>query len=124
MRTALLFLLALPAFAAPKLLLNSADIDRIRKTAATEPWAKAVVRDLVKYADEWPAQHVREYGLTQWELPREGSGWSHDYVCPVHGVRLHPNALPAAGFRAVGDTEYEVLKDRVVTTPGKFSVRR
>ena len=89
MRTALLFLLALPAFAAPKLLLNSAGIDRIRKTAATEPWAKAVVRDLVKYADEWPAQHVREYGLTQWELPREGSGWSHDYVCPVHGVRLH-----------------------------------
>jgi hypothetical protein len=92
MRFAPLLLLALPALAAPKLLLDSADIDRIRKTAASEPWAKAIVADLVRYAGEWPAQHVREYGLGKWELPQEGAGWSHDYVCPVHGVRLHQDA--------------------------------
>src|SRR5579871_6190644 len=88
----LLVAAALPAFPAPKLLLDSHDIDRIRHTVATEPWAKAVAHDLIAYADEWPAQHVREYGLSTWALPQEGAGWSHDYVCPVHGVRLHQTA--------------------------------
>jgi hypothetical protein len=92
MRITLLFLLALPAFAAPHLLLNSSDIDRIRKTSASEPWAAAIVKDLTAYADAWPAPHLREFGLSKWELPKEGAGWSHDYVCPVHGVRLNQEA--------------------------------
>src|ERR1700722_7793436 len=77
-------LLVMPAMAAPSILLNPGDIERIRKTA--------VVAEMVQYGDEWPAQHVREYGLAKWELPQEGAGWSHDYVCPVHGVRLHQDA--------------------------------
>lgn len=93
MRPALLVILfALPALAAPKLLLDSRDVDRIRKTAASEPWAKAIADGLVQYANQWPAQHVREYGLAKWEVPKEGAGWSHDYVCPVHGVRLRQTA--------------------------------
>jgi hypothetical protein len=88
MRAAILLLFALPALAAPKLLLDSHDVERIRKTIASEPWAKAIADDLIQYADEWPAQHVREYGLKKWEVPKEGAGWSHDYVCPEHGVRL------------------------------------
>ncbi len=92
MRPALLLLFAVPALAAPKLLLDSRDVDRIRKTTASEPWAKAIAEDLIRYSDEWPAQHVREYGLARWELPKEGAGWSHDYVCPDHGVRLRQTA--------------------------------
>jgi len=92
MRPALLLLFAVPALAAPKLLLDTHDVDRIRKATASEPWAKAIAEQLVRYADEWPAQHVREYGLARWEVPQEGSGWSHDYVCPVHGMRLRQTA--------------------------------
>jgi hypothetical protein len=77
-------LLAMPALAAPSLLLNSADIERLRNTP--------IISELNVYANEWPAQHLREFGLEKWELPKEGAGWSHDYVCPVHGVRLHQDA--------------------------------
>jgi hypothetical protein len=88
MRRALLFLLAVPAFCEPRLLFNSADLERIKNVAAAEPWAAKVVAGLVREADEWPARHVREFGLTEWALPKEGAGWSHNYVCPEHGVRL------------------------------------
>ena len=88
MRLPALLLLGLPVFAQPRLLLNEADLARIHKTEAAEPWAAAVVRDLVQEAEDWPAAHVREFGLKEWALPSEGAGWSHDYVCPVHGVRL------------------------------------
>ncbi|MGH9668393.1 MAG: heparinase II/III domain-containing protein, partial [Bryobacteraceae bacterium] len=84
----LLFLLALPAFCNPHLLLNADDIARMHKLAASEPWAAHVIADLIERGENWPASHVREFGLKEWALPKEGSGWSHDYVCPVHGVRL------------------------------------
>jgi hypothetical protein len=92
MRYTLLLFLAMPALAAPGLLLNSNDIERIRQTAASQPWAAEIVKGLVAYADAWPEQHVREFGLAKWELPKEGAGWSHDYVCPVHGTRLRQDA--------------------------------
>ncbi|MEO8370380.1 MAG: hypothetical protein ABI806_14445, partial [Candidatus Solibacter sp.] len=92
MKFAAIFLLALPAFAAPSLLLNPADVVRIKKLAETEPWAAKIVAALTREAAEWPAQHVREYGLTEWAVPKEGSGWSHNYVCPDHGVRLTQKA--------------------------------
>jgi hypothetical protein len=88
MYLALFLLFAAPALAAPKLVLNPQDIARIKKTAGSEPWAKQIASDLIHYADEWPAQHVRQLGLPKFEIPKEGAGWSHDYVCPVHGVRL------------------------------------
>ena len=88
MKYAALFLLAMPAFAAPSLLLSPADVARIKKLVETEPWAGKIVATLTREATEWPTQHVREYGLTEWALPKEGSGWSHNYVCPDHGVRL------------------------------------
>jgi hypothetical protein len=81
-------LAALPLLAEPRLLLNRDDFDRIRKTIASEPWAARVRDKLIERADDWPASHLRQFGLKEWALPREGSGWSHSYVCPDHGLRL------------------------------------
>ncbi len=88
MRRAVLLLAALPVFSQPRLLLDERDFQRINKLAASEPWAAAVVKSLRDFAEDWPAAHVREYGLKEWALPSEGAGWSHAYVCPEHGVRL------------------------------------
>jgi hypothetical protein len=92
MRFALAFVFALTALGEPRLLLGPKDIDRIRKTAQDQPWAARAVRELMRSCDEWPAQHVREFGLKEWALPPEGAGWSHAYVCPDHGVRLTQKA--------------------------------
>jgi hypothetical protein len=92
MRFAAVLLLGLPLYAQPHLLLDSADLSRIHKLAAAEPWAAAVVRGLEADAAGWPAAHVREFGLSEWALPQEGAGWSHAYVCPEHGVRLTQKA--------------------------------
>lgn len=89
MRFAVLLLFVTRLLGSPTLLLNQTDIPRIRQTAASEEWAKKLRSELIQYADAWPSQHVREFGLKSWAVPQEGSGWSHDYVCPVHGVRLH-----------------------------------
>ena len=88
MRFAVLLLLAAPCLAAPRLLLNSGDLARMKKTAEAEPWAAKAIDGILRDADEWPARHVREFGLTEWALPKEGAGWSHNYVCPDHGIRL------------------------------------
>lgn len=87
-----LALLAAPLFCQPNLLLNSGDLDRIRKLAAAQPWAATAVRELVSAAERWPADHVREFGLKEWAIPAQGAGWSHAYVCPEHGVRLTQKA--------------------------------
>jgi oligo-alginate lyase len=81
-------LFALPLVGEPRLLLNSSDFARIHTTAASHAGAGNVVEQLIHEADDWPARHLREFGLSEWALPKEGAGWSHDYVCPVHGVRL------------------------------------
>lgn len=83
-----LFLLTFSAYGDPSLLLDRAGIARIQQTAAREPWAAQVLRDLIERADDWPAAHVKQFGLAEWALPREGAGWSHAYVCPEHGMRL------------------------------------
>lgn len=87
-RTALLLFISLHSQAGPGLLWTRADIERIKATAAAEPWAAVVVEDLVRRAGDWPQAHLRTYGLKEWALPSEGAGWSHAYVCPDHGVRL------------------------------------
>jgi hypothetical protein len=81
-------LCAAPTAPEPRLL----DLDRIKKLTVAQPWAAEILRDLVRFSDEWPAQHVREFGLKDWALPPEGAGWSHAYVCPDHGVRLNQKA--------------------------------
>src|SRR5690349_19504723 len=80
---------AAPATSAPPRLL---DLDRIQKLTRDQPWATQVLRGIIRFSDEWPAQHVREFGLKEWALPPEGAGWSHAYVCPEHGVRLNQKA--------------------------------
>lgn len=92
MRLVLLLLLAVPSFCAPQLLFNSNDLERIKKAAASEPWAAKIVASLIRDAEDWPARHVREFGLAEWALPKEGAGWSHNYVCPDHGVHLTQSA--------------------------------
>lgn len=80
----LLFLMMLPAAAEPRLLLNREDVARIKAQASAQP----VVQRLIQRAENWPAAHVENFGLKEWALPAEGAGWSHAYVCPVHGARL------------------------------------
>lgn len=87
-----LFLLGFSAFGEPHLLLDRSDFERIRKLAANQPWAAAVISELEQRAQDWPAAHVREFGLGEWALPKEGAGWSHAYVCPEHGARLTQRA--------------------------------
>src|SRR5574340_414111 len=89
--TAFLFL-SLPVWAAPGLLLDRNDVKRIQEAASAQQWAAEIRNEVVRRADEWPASHVREYGLKEWALPPEGSGWSHAYVCPEHGTRLRQKA--------------------------------
>lgn len=80
--------LAAAAERPPALLLGPADFDRIRATARAEPWAGQIVADLRRMAAEWPASHLREYGLATWAPPTEGGGWGGHYICPEHGVGL------------------------------------
>jgi hypothetical protein len=89
MRMLLLALVAFPAWCDPHLLLNPSDCARMDRMANLHVWAKEVREQLLDDATDWPEPHVREFGLKEWALPKEGAGWSHDYVCPVHGVRLH-----------------------------------
>jgi hypothetical protein len=76
----------------PRLFVSGGDIERIRSLAASAPWAAKVRDGIIARADEWPASHVREFGLREWALPTEGAGWSHAYVCPEHGARLRQKA--------------------------------
>ena len=92
MKYAVLLLMAAPCLAEPRLLLNDGDIARMKKLAAAEPWAARAIAGVMRDADEWPARHVREFGLAAWTLPKEGAGWSHNYVCPEHGARLQQKA--------------------------------
>ncbi|MBI5280041.1 MAG: heparinase II/III family protein [Candidatus Solibacter usitatus] len=88
MRAALLLLISLRTQAEPGRLWTPAGIERVKATAAAEPWAAEIVGDLIRRAGDWPQAHLRAYGLKEWALPAEGAGWSHAYVCPDHGVRL------------------------------------
>lgn len=72
----------------PSLLLNRADFARLNDRARTEPWVAALRDDLVRRAEDWPASHVREYGLEKWAPPAEGGGWGGHYICPDDGARL------------------------------------
>jgi hypothetical protein len=71
--------------AGTRLLLNRGDITSLRRSAVP---AAGVLAGLVREAGDWPARHVRGFGLTQWALLNKGAGWSHDHVCPEHGIRL------------------------------------
>jgi hypothetical protein len=73
---------------APHLLLNAEDFARVRTLARAEPWAEKLCADLVRSAEDWPANHVQQYGLEKWEPPAEGGGWSGHYICPDDGARL------------------------------------
>lgn len=72
----------------PSLLLNREDFTRINERARTEPWVAALRDDLVRRAEDWPAAHVREYGLKEWAPPAEGGGWGGHYICPDDGAHL------------------------------------
>jgi hypothetical protein len=76
-RFGVLLLAAAAAFCEPRLLVDPAGFDRA---------------EVLRRVAEWPAAHGREFGLREWALPTASAGWSHAYVCPVHGVRLHQKA--------------------------------
>lgn len=72
----------------PGLLFNRADFARLNDRAKTEPWVAALRAELVRRAEDWPAAHVREYGLEKWAPPAEGGGWGAHYICPDDGAGL------------------------------------
>lgn len=77
-----------PTASSPSLLLNRADFARINARARAEPWAAAIRDELLRAAEDWPAEHLRKYGLADWAPPTERGGWSGHYICPEHGVGL------------------------------------
>ena len=83
-----LFAPAVAAATGPGLLLNRGDVDRINAQARNEPWAAKIRDDLVRWAQDWPAGHLKQYGLTAWAPPTERGGWGGHYICPDHGVTL------------------------------------
>lgn len=104
---------------APHVFLNAADFERINALACAEPWAGKVRSGLVQFAEEWPAQHVREYGLKEWAPPPEGGGWGGDYICPDDGASLEfspgHNRCPRCGKEYSGwPTDYVIYSRRHV----------
>ncbi|MGN6370489.1 MAG: heparinase II/III domain-containing protein [Phycisphaerae bacterium] len=70
-----------PAPQNPNLLLNADGLAALRTRIHSQPWAYA----------SWSAilQHVNKALTKPIELPPRGGNWSHNYVCPIHGSRLH-----------------------------------
>ena len=64
----------------PRLLLNAQGLAELKQRIATTPWASASWSELKAGVDRGLAQPV--------VLPPRGGNWSHNYVCPIHSVRL------------------------------------
>ncbi len=60
--------------------LSDEQVKNIRKKIDQEDWAKKAYRALLREADKWAKHPI--------DIPKEYGGWSHDYVCPKHGVSL------------------------------------
>ncbi len=70
-----------PALANPNLLLNKDGLTALRARIAAEPWAKASWTSTTSHVNKALSQPI--------DLPPRGGNWSHNYVCPTHGSRLH-----------------------------------
>src|ERR1700758_1992474 len=60
---------AVPLFAQSTLLFTQNDIRQLREAVKSQLWAKDLSVQLTQESDEWPAAHVRQFGLSAWSVP-------------------------------------------------------
>jgi hypothetical protein len=75
----------------PHLFLTLQDFEARKAIAQREPWAKAALAAVLKDADGYPQDYLKQFGLTKVEAPKTAQ-WAHWYVCPDTGTHLqfHP----------------------------------
>ncbi|MBI4333609.1 MAG: alginate lyase family protein [Chloroflexi bacterium] len=59
----------------------------MKQLVASQAWAREARDRIVQEADNWPSKYLRDFGLTQPNLPPAGGQWSLWYVGP-DGLRL------------------------------------
>ena len=67
---------------APRTLIDADDIARIKQWIATYSWARDARDQIIKNADAWPTQYLKDFNLTSPDLPPGGGQWTMWYVCP------------------------------------------
>jgi hypothetical protein len=75
----------------PHFVLTLKDFEARKTIVHREPWAKAALTAVLKEADGYPQDYLKEFGLTKIEAPKTAQ-WAHWYVCPETGTHLqfHP----------------------------------
>ena len=68
--------------ASPRTLIDADDIARIKQWAATYAWARDARDQIIKSADAWPAQYLKDFNLTSTDPPPAGGTWTMWYICP------------------------------------------
>jgi hypothetical protein len=103
----------------PHLFLTLKDFEARKAIAQSEPWAKAALASVLKEADGYPQDYLKEFGLTKVEAPKTAQ-WAHWYVCPETGTHLqfHPpnhNICPDTGKDyqdwPISDVHYHTMHD-------------
>ena len=71
----------------PRVLIDADDVARIKQLTATQTWAKEALNQIIKNADAYPSQYLKDYNLALPDLPPTGGQWAAWYICP-DGLRL------------------------------------
>jgi hypothetical protein len=103
----------------PHLFLTLKDFEARKEIVQREQWAKAALAAVLKEADGYPQDYLKEFGLTKVEAPKTAQ-WAHWYVCPETGTHLqfHPpnhNICPDTGKDyqewPISDVHYHYMHD-------------
>jgi len=103
----------------PHLFLTLQDFEARKAIVQREPWAKAALTAVLKEADGYPQDYLKQFGLTKVEAPKTAQ-WAHWYVCPDTGTHLqfHPpnhNICPDTGKDyqdwPISDVHYHYMHD-------------
>ncbi len=77
--------------------LTDEQIRMIQEKIDQKDWARKAHRALLREADKWTKHPM--------DIPKEYGGWSHDYVCPIHGVPLVFEETSPHGHRCPADNQ-------------------
>ena len=103
----------------PHLFLTLQDFEARKAIVQREPWAKAALAAVLKEADGYPQDYLKQFGWTKVEAPKTAQ-WAHWYVCPDTGTHLqfHPpnhNICPDTGKDyqdwPISDVHYHYMHD-------------
>ncbi|MBI5302081.1 MAG: heparinase II/III family protein [Chloroflexi bacterium] len=113
---------ALPKRNAPRTLLDAHDFARIKTWVEQSAWARDARDQIMRNADAYPANYLRQYNLKSPDLPPTGGQWSLWYICP-DGLRLKydpthtpPHFCPSDGkyYASPTFTNRPTLYDEVI----------